>query len=244
MVKKRWKILLGMTIVVLAIVGMVVPAAMADEDNETVSTPPLSVDGSWREPGLCGGVTVGNDVLAEALGITEEELQTAQDEARAAGIQQAVDEGLITQEQADRMLACGGFGFRGWGGPGGNIVDQRALLADALGISVDELQAAQDQAFAARLSQAVEAGCITQEEADMMIARRDLTNYLNTDEIKNAIRSIYENAVQQAVADGVITQEQADTFLSEGVSGFGGPGIFDGHGRMRGGPGRFGPCGS
>ena len=111
--------------------------------------------------------------------------------------------------------------WRGLGLRGGPIAGG-TQLADALGITVDELQAAMDEAHAARLAQAVENGRITQEQADMMQARHDLRSYLNQDEIRDAIRSIYKDAVQQAVTDGVITQEQADSILSEGPRGLGG----------------------
>ncbi|GIV78434.1 MAG: hypothetical protein KatS3mg050_2828 [Litorilinea sp.] len=43
--------------------------------------------------------------LADALGVTLEELQAAVTQAQEAAVQQAVDDGLITQAQADRILA-------------------------------------------------------------------------------------------------------------------------------------------
>ena len=46
--------------------------------------------------------------LADALGITAEELQTARQEAAEAGIDQAVAEGLITETQAERAKQFSG----------------------------------------------------------------------------------------------------------------------------------------
>ena len=56
----------------------------------------------------------------------------------------------------------GGFGHGGFGHGGG--ADRGAQLADALGISVEELQAAQEKAALAGLAQALDEGLITEEE--------------------------------------------------------------------------------
>jgi len=61
------------------------------------------------------------DELLSNLGVTQEEFEAAQQAAREAAIQQMVDDGTITQEQADQMLE-GGFGPRdgdGFHGPHG-----------------------------------------------------------------------------------------------------------------------------
>jgi hypothetical protein len=169
-------------------------------------------------------------LLAEVLGISVEQLQAAQTQARNAAIDQAVAEGRITQEQADQMKqnATGrGFGFGRGGGS-----DQDALLAQALGITVEQLQAAKAEVQQRLLAEAVASGEITQEEADLMQARQALSEYL-----RDRMQTAYEAAVAQAVADGVITQAQADQILAEedGFRFFGGPGM--GGGRHHGGPG-------
>lgn len=61
--------------------------------------------------------------IAEAQGMSLEELQAAMTEARQAAIQEAVEQGLLTQEQADWMSqhmqgAWGQGGCPGWGGAG------------------------------------------------------------------------------------------------------------------------------
>jgi hypothetical protein len=143
----------------------------------------------------------GNQVLlAEALGITPAELQLARVEAQIAAVQQAVDDDLITQTQADQMLLGGGRGFRGGPmGPGlGVDIDPQALFAEALGITVEELEAAQQEAHLAAIQEAVEDGTITQEQADMMIAQINLQEYLDRDALLASALGITVEDVQAA----------------------------------------------
>jgi hypothetical protein len=59
----------------------------------------------------------------------------------------------------------GKFGFR-------TSFDYDAFVADALGVSVAELQAARQAAEEAALEQAVAEGVITEEQAELMKARK------------------------------------------------------------------------
>jgi AraC-like DNA-binding protein len=185
------------------------------------------------------------ELLAEALGITTDELNAAYLEAANAALDQAVAEDLLTQTQADnlreRLEAASGNGFpfhlggRGFALFGSETIDSEALLAKALGISTDELQAAFDDAEAAALTQAVEEGQLTQEQADLVAARRALQEYWATQQ------HTYAEIVQGALDAGAITQEQADLLLeneqSLGGRGFGMHGEF-GRGMMPGIDGR------
>ena len=170
--------------------------------------------------------------LAEALGITAAELQTAQQTANQAAIDEALAQGLITQAQADALKASsdtfgrGGRGFHGFLGMGDSTIDMDVLLADALGITTDELAAARVEAQDLALAAAVEAGNITQEQADQMKAEQSLKTYLDEQGYQTQIQTLYENLVKQAVQAGVLTQEQADSILSNqgglgGMRGFG-----------------------
>ena len=173
-------------------------------------------------------------LLAEVLGISEEELQAAITTVRDAAIDQAVTDGRITQEQADEMKANEDTGRGRWGVFGRGDTGE-AALAEALGITVDELQTAKDEVQQRLLDEAVAAGEITQEQADLMVARQAFQEYQQ--ELR---QSEMEAALAQAVTDGVITQEQADLLLSEqGAGGFFGPGMDGGRrgGRGHGGPG-------
>jgi len=149
-------------------------------------------------------------LLADALGITVEELQAAHESARQAGIQQAVEEGLITQEEADQMLAGEGKGpHRGFGrGHHGKFgsqdaqIDHKALLADALGITVEQLEAAQQEARDAAIQQAIDEGLITQEEADMMAAHQALKAYIDREAITAQALGISVADLQAAHEEG------------------------------------------
>jgi polyhydroxyalkanoate synthesis regulator phasin len=169
-------------------------------------------------------------LLAEVLGISQEELQAAVTTARNAAIDQAVADGRITQEQADQMKAQEDGRGMGWGrlGKGG---DHDAELAEALGITLEELQAAKAEVQNRVLDEAVAAGEITQEEADLMQARQALQEYL-----RDRLQTVYETAVAQAVTDGVIIQAQADQILSEEGRAFFGPRLGGGRHGRHGGP--------
>lgn len=180
------------------------------------------------------GSGVHDEELAEALGITIEELEAAREAAYAAAVEQAVTDGLLTQEQADEILESGS-GLRRAYAYYGDRHDE--FLAEALGISVEELQAARAEVRAAQLAAMVEAGVLTQEEADLIAAQQAVKDRLDYDALNAAAQEAYEAAVAQALSDGVITQEQADALLAAtadfnffGRGGFGG-----GRGHHRGG---------
>lgn len=164
--------------------------------------------------------------LADALGITAEELQAAQQQAAEAGIDQAVADGKLTQEQADQIKERAGrfmgmIGKFGKFGPSGDTAtDHEALLADALGISVEDLQDAQAEAKDAALAQALEDGKITQEQIDEMNTMKALREYMEEQGLQDKIQALYAETLQGAVEAGVITQEQADELL-EAKAGFG-----------------------
>ena len=123
----------------------------------------------------------------------------------------------------------------GRGGPGGQ--DRAKYLADALGITLEKLQAAQEAAVKAELAQAVTGGRMTQAQVDQMAAERALQKYI-------ADKGLFKAAVESAVKDGVLTQAQADQILSRpqpsmfGGGPGGGPG---GPGGPGGRPGGRGP---
>lgn len=154
-------------------------------------------------------------IVAEALGITVEELEAAHADGQRlpelvdelgldldtvqadiqAGltttINQAVTDGTITQEQADAMLARMEMRVLAH-----EVVDMQAIVADALGITVEDLVAA--HADGQRLPELVdELG-------------------LDMDTVQADIQAGREAAINQALADGTITQEQADWLLSHG----------------------------
>ena len=232
--KKTISILSVGAFAIAAVLG-VVAYRTASAQTPTPTTPSVvaPVLRGFAHIGHGGGYT--SEDLAAALGISVDELSTAYQEATNAALDQAVQAGLITQAQADELATNGAaFPFGGrWGGwLSQNGIDYDALLADALGITVDELQAAYAQAYNTRIDQAVADGNLTQEQADLMKGRYAL--YTN-ENFQSAMQSAFEAAVNQAVADGVITQAQADQILTS-QSGMGFPGLrgFGGFGGPRG----------
>jgi formaldehyde-activating enzyme involved in methanogenesis len=176
--------------------------------------------GGWGRGGVFGGDINYQQLLADALGISIDDLQSAYETARTAAIEQAVEQGLITQEQADEMLVWGGFCGRGFGFFGfrhapkdvaGGTIDEEALLANALNISVDELQAAREKANQAAIAQAVEEGIITQEQADEMQAQRNLQSYLNRDALLAKALGMTLDDLKAAYANG----ETLSTLMSQ-----------------------------
>lgn len=131
--------------------------------------------------GFPPGGPEGDEALAEALGISLEELQAAQEAVQAAALEQAVADGKLTQEQADQIAERGFLGRRGRNAQPGT--DNGALLAEALGISLEELQAARESVQAAAVEQALADGKITEEQVEMMEARQALQNYMPKDEM-------------------------------------------------------------
>lgn len=184
-----------------------------------------------------GADGAGAEALAGALGISVDELTTAFQTAREAALAQAVEDGLITQAQADALLAREGVHPMGgrWGGwLSQNGVDFEAHLADALVIPVEELQEAYDEAYLARIEQAVEDGSLTREQADFLIGRHALSG---SQDFLSSMQTAFQEAVRQAVEAGEITQAQADAILQHSAEG-GFPGGRGFGGRR--GPGGFG----
>ena len=171
-----------------------------------------------------GGIDQGNlrigidnddheQALADELGISLKDLQAAYTSAHTAMLNDKVAAGEITQEVADEILEDLGDANRsfrmgrGIGHVGPETLD--TYLAEALGISVDQLTEARNNVFQAEIAQAVADGRITQEQADLMIARRSVQGYM-----ADARTTAYQNAIAQAVTEGKITQAQADLLLA------------------------------
>lgn len=274
--KKTILVIIGGALVLTLAIGAVALASFTRADAQEASLGNVSVaplvgaafgatdDGGFAHRGggrFPGGGLPGRGLndgtyLAEALGITVEELNIAQEAVRVKAIDQALAEGLITEAQAE-ALKEGSFG------PGSRVpmlggflvspdaIDYDALLAEELGISVEELQAARQEAVDLALQAKVDSGEMTEEQAQMLKARQALKDYIDMDalfsevtgmtreEFQQAMQDAYKAAVEKAVADGVITQEQADQILSNDY-GFGGH-MFPGFGGKFGGRGGFRP---
>jgi hypothetical protein len=210
------------------LVATVVVAGVAGVVLAQEPTPPTDDPGPYGR-GFRGMRGRQPQALADALGITVEEVHGALAETVAElaesqdmslqeivdaliapvieHIQQAVEDGRLTQEQADEQIAqmeentlqglesgswfsMGGNGFGGR--PGG---PQLELLAEALGMTVEELrEAIADGQTIAELAEA-----------------QDVT----LEDIVDALAAPMIERIQQAVEDGRLTQEQADAQIEQ-----------------------------
>jgi hypothetical protein len=219
---------------VVAVVGVLVVASLAAvvlaQDSQT-QTPGQGLFADLRQQ--------KHEAVAKALGVSVEQYDAAVTQARDEVLDKAVQEGTITQQQADQMRerAAQGFGpgmgrgmmggrgaGRGMMGGYGSMMGGQAsslivVAAEKLGMTVQELQT-QLQAGKTIAALAEEKGVDVQTIVDAFLAGRQ--EWLN-----------------QAVADGRLTQAQADQMLAnmrtmvqqhvQGTLPFGGQGGCPGH---------------
>ena len=189
--KKFWTIAGIATLV--AVLGVVSLGAVAYAQDDG-SGGPFDFGGRFRE------------AIAGVLSISVDEYDAAVDQAREQVVGEALDEGWLTEEQAEKMQERfeegqgrrgmdGGFmkppmGFMGRGETG--LV---GLAAEALDVSVEDLHAElKDGKSIAEVAE--EKGVDTQEIIDTYLAE-------------------LEENLTQAVEDGKITQNQADWMLEQ-----------------------------
>ena len=204
--------------------------------------------------------------LAEALGISVEDLDAARLSVAEEQLAAKVAAGEITQEQADARLEAlrngeipdGGFGGRhgGRGHLGERGAEAQEALAAKLGKTTDELRAARQSAHDAVVAELgdftwPETRPTTDEEREALKAqlqqRRDLENQkfaealgISVDELKAARIAVVQDELNAKVAAGEMTQEEADAKIAALQSGE----LPDGPiGRGHGGPGRHGRFG-
>ncbi len=222
------------TAAVAAAVTLGVPGIVSAQTATPATPPASSTQNANPQSGTVQPKTDSRaSYLAQALGISVADLQAAQTKAYNAEIDAALKAGTITQAQADALKSGTS---RQRLDLGISAADAQKYLADALGKSVADLQAAETSAYKAELAAAVAAGRMTQAQADNALARQAFAKYI-------ADQGLFAKAVQGAVSAGVITQAQANTILSEANRAGGGFGLFGGagdFGKGLGGPGDFG----
>ena len=131
--------------------------------------------------------------FAANLGVSDDQVKEALDATNEQMLAEAVEQGRLTQEQADNMKSGEGFGFFGFGhgrgqgpgGPGGNS----DAMASILGITADELKA--------------------QFEAGTKIEDIVTAQGMTMDQFQQKMEELRKEEISKAVADGKITQEQA-----------------------------------
>ena len=124
--------------------------------------------------------------LAQALGISPEALTEARWSAFLATLDDAVSEGVLTQQAADRLVAQA-------------LIRQSAtrdqLIAAGLGITVDELSAAREEGKSVRQ-------LVDELGLDATTIGQNLASFL-------------EDLIQQAAGDGRISDQQAQRILDD-----------------------------
>lgn len=213
---KFWKIAGIATLVAVIGAGALGLAVYAQEPEPTTSFGQMS---DYLEQML--------NAIAAKLGVERAALDSAIDESQREVIEQAVEDGLLTQEQAERAFSRldesmafampfgrggrGRFGMAGRGGfgPMGELHDHDEWIADLLGMTVDEVEA--ELAAGKTIVELAE-----EKGVDLEAARLEAM----------------KDRIQQAVEEGNLTQEQADWTLEGLEQGFmpGGRGFFGGPG--------------
>jgi polyhydroxyalkanoate synthesis regulator phasin len=158
--------------------------------------------------------------VADKLGVSEDELQAVIDDARTETLDEAVAEGGLTEQQAERMQERG-FPFVGQRLGHGHVED---AAAEVLDMSPDEL-----------MEQLKDGNSL----ADVAEAQG-----MSEDSFKAALLVQVQAQLDELVAEGGLTQEQADEIFQrteDNIDGIvTGEGCGPGFGGKRHGPGGFG----
>jgi polyhydroxyalkanoate synthesis regulator phasin len=164
--------------------------------------------------------------VADKLGVTEDELKTAIDEARTETIDEAVDEGLLTEEQAERLQESR-FPFPGRPWHGHRHMHLMDAAAEVLGMPQDEL-----------MEQLRDGNSLAE------IAEAQIGEEFDLEDFKAALLDEIQARLGELVAEGDLTQEQADDIfqrIEENIDSMvNAEGCRDGFGGPRWGPGGFG----
>jgi polyhydroxyalkanoate synthesis regulator phasin len=138
--------------------------------------------------------------LAANLGMDQDKVTAALDTTRQQMLDEAVQQGKITQEQADKMAARMDGGFCGFGSNKGMMGHKDKLggrnlngMANILGITEDQLK--------------------TELESGKKMQDILTEHGLTMEQCKQKMQEQREQQIAQDVADGKITQEQADKML-------------------------------
>ena len=224
--KFRKGIIVLVAMALLAMGGTAVFAQRSDGNN---AAPPMQGDFQQGHPqqgqnGRFVDPAAVTAATADILGISVEELESAHDEAvtlvRTEAIAQAVADGRITQEEADQILER--MELRSIAHDLFSRDMMVAVVADTLGMSVEELEAAHEDGV--RLPElAAEAG-------------------IEMSDLGAAIEQAKTDTLQAAVDSGLITQEQADAIASHNRPPHGHHP--NGQGRPNGQHGNFPPNGA
>lgn len=213
MIARKRSLILVSGILILAL-ALGVTAALAQNDDEPVTPEPGTAQedeaqesdkifpaphwGMGKHHGFGGqleGLTPLNELVAAELGVDADDLQAALTAAHEAAHTAAMEEGT--------------FGFRGHHDFDDNEQYQ-TFLADALaniGVTVEELQAAQEVAQDQLLDEMVAAGYIDADQANLIKAQKALKEYIDREALLEDVLGLSLEELQAA--------REAGTPLSE-----------------------------
>ena len=204
MKSKKWRIgTILLAVVILA--GVVTGAAFANPDPS-------------NNPAI--GNLYQNFVskFAANLGVDQDKVTAALDTTKKQMLDEAVQQGKLTQEQADKIAANKGFGFGGFGighdkghnfkakgnafrGQGRNLDG----VASALGVTTDQLK--------------------TEIQSGKKIQDIVTEHGMTMDQFNQKMLELKKDAISKAVADGKMTQDQANKILQNMEQHFKNPGF-------------------
>ncbi|MDD4237366.1 MAG: DUF2680 domain-containing protein [Desulfotomaculaceae bacterium] len=132
--------------------------------------------------------------LAANLGMDQEQVTAALDTTKKQMLDEAVQQGKMTQEQADKIAARKDGGFCGFGFHEGKLGGRNLDgMANILGITSDQLKTE------------LKSGKKLQD----IVTEHDLT----MEQFSQRMQEQRKEEISKGVADGKITQEQADKML-------------------------------
>jgi hypothetical protein len=212
---KKWTktILISVLAVLVMAIATAGVFAQADDTPEADQTTGIERCQGRGRGGFPRGHGAGGDrqaELAEALGITADELEAAQQEVREARVAQLVEDGVLTLDQANLMLAMDALK---------GTIDRGALMPDVLGLTVEEFEAASEDGSLRDLLADITPAEL-QEKAQAAFAE--------------ALQQAVDNNVITAGQAGLIREHMDDGFGFGAHRGFGGharPGGFGGRGK-------------
>ena len=182
----KWRVG-GFLLALVVLVGAATGTAFATSDNQDDSSM----------------ATLYQDFVAKLaanLGLDQDQVTAALDTTKQQMLDEAVQQGKITQEQADKMAARKDGGFCGFGFNEGKMGHKDRLggrsldgMASILGITSDELK--------------------TELESGKKMQDILTEHGLTMEEFSQKMQEQREQQIAQDVADGKITQEQADKML-------------------------------
>jgi polyhydroxyalkanoate synthesis regulator phasin len=139
--------------------------------------------------------------FAANLGVSQDKVTEALETTKKQMLDEAVQQGRLTQEQADKIAANKDLGFGGLGfghsrdhnfmGKGRNLDS----IANVLGITADQLK--------------------TDFESGKKIQDIVTEHGMTMDQFNQKMMELKKDAISKAVTDGKLTQEQANKFMEK-----------------------------